>query len=271
MKRKNYLVPLLVIISISICLITLNIKGVVYPINLPERLILYLFAPIQAKIIQGLKKIHQGWGHYIYLVDVKEENERLKKQLDKLLSENNRFTEIENSYKRLLKLSEFKQALNFKTIPAEVIGRDINGWFSTIFINKGSQQGIMKGMTVVGPNGLVGQIIVAAPNSSKVLLLTDSRSSVAALIQRSRSSGIVIGSGTNSYKVKYLNLNADVKVGDRIISSGLGGIFPKGLLIGWVKKIIEKDSSFFLDAEIIPSVDMDKLEEVLVITNVISH
>jgi len=106
-------------------LITLNIKGVVYPINLPERLILYLFAPIQAKIIQGLKKIHQGWGHYIYLVDVKEENERLKKQLDKLLSENNRFTEIENSYKRLLKLSEFKQALNFKTIPAEVIGRDI--------------------------------------------------------------------------------------------------------------------------------------------------
>lgn len=265
MKRKNYFVPLLIILAISICLITLNIKGVIYPINLPEKLIISLLAPIQTKVLHGIKKIRNGWEHYFYLINIKEENERLKKELNKLISDNSRFLEIEKSYGQLLKLLEFKRSLNFKTIPAEVIGRDINGWFRIIYINKGSNQGIVKGMAVIAPNGLVGQIILAAPNSSKVLLLTDIRNSAAAIVQRSRNSGIVTGSATNGCKMKYLNRNADAKVGDRIVSSGLGGIFPRGLLIGWVKRISEQDSSFFLDAEITPGVDMDKLEEVLVI------
>jgi rod shape-determining protein MreC len=265
LKRKKYFVPLLVIIFFSICLITLSIKGIVYPINLPERFIVSLFVPIQTKIVQGLRKILGGWEHYIYLVNAREENELLKKQVGKLLSENSRFIEMEKSYERLVKVLKFKQSLKFKTIAAEVTGRDSNGWLRTIYINKGSRHGIEKDTAVVAPNGLVGRVIVAASNSSKVLLLTDIRSSVAALVQRSRSSGIVTGNATQDLEMEYLNRDADVEVGDRIISSGLGGIFPKGLLIGRVKRITEENSGFFLDAVIIPNVNIGKLEEVLVI------
>jgi rod shape-determining protein MreC len=265
LKKRNYFIPLLIVLFLTISLITLNIKGIVYPLSFLQKVSLSLFIPIQTKVIQGLRKIDQIWEHYFYLVNLKQNNEELRKQINQLRYANNRYIEVEKSYIRLLKLLELKDLLEFKTVAAQVVGRDFNGWFRILYIDKGSRDGIAKGMAVTAPEGLVGQVLVTAPSSAKVLLITDIRSSVAALIQRSRSSGIVIGSVNNGCKMKYLKLNADIKIGDRVISSGLGGVFPKGLFIGQVSRIYEGDAGFFLDAEITPGVNMDRLEEVLVI------
>ena len=117
---------------------------------------------------------------------------------------------------------------------------------------------------MVTKSGVIGQIIHAGPTSSKVLLTIDSRSAVDALFQDSRVSGVVVGTGGEECKIKYVPNTAEIKVGDRVLSSGLGGIFPKGLFIGTVSQVIKKKQGLFQEITLTPSSDLSKLEEVLI-------
>jgi len=265
LRKRDYFIPFLIIFILSVGLIIVNMRGKLGPLRFAERWGLSLFVPVQSLFVKTIRGVERFWAHYLYLVDLSQENRRLREQIDRLKLENNRYREIERHYQRLVRLLGLKELLSFKTIAAEIIGRDYDSWFRSLYIDKGASQGVKRGMVVISPDGLVGQVLATSSHNAKVLLITDIRSSVAALIQRSRSNGIVIGSVNNGCKMKYLPLDADIRVGDRVISSGLGGVFPKGLLIGRVKRIDREQASYFLNAEIVPSVDMDKLEEVLVI------
>lgn len=225
-----------------------------------------VFSPVQVFINRSVNKLNKIWVNYLSLVNVEEENIILKKEIEKLKAGKSRFLEIEKQYSRLLELLNFKKNISSNTVLAEIISNDLNSWFKIVVANKGANSGIKKGMAVVSAVGLVGRTIEVNSNTSKILLLTDFRSAVDALIQRTRGRGVIRGKNSNIFEMKYIPLNADIKVGDRVISSGLGGVFSKGFLIGTISKIKKKKQSLFQEAEVIPDRDLSEIEEVFIIT-----
>lgn len=193
-------------------------------------------------------------------------NERdiLKKKVASLSGELTELKEASIENERLRGLLSFKKASRYKLIPAQVIARDSTNWHRTIIINKGARQGIKKDMPVIGPEGLVGKIIQVDNDLSRVMLMVDPNLKVSSLLQDSRETGIVEGSGRPGLcKMKYLLPQTHAQPGDIVISSGLGGIYPKGIIIGRIKKIEKDSSGLYSYAWIEPAVNFSKLEEVL--------
>ncbi|MBS3905948.1 MAG: rod shape-determining protein MreC, partial [Syntrophaceae bacterium] len=193
------------------------------------------------------------------------ENEQLKKRMADLQRENDQMREMVLSHERLRKLLQFRETLSSTVIAAEVVGRDPSSWFKSVTVNKGEKDGVQKGMAVISPEGVIGQILKTAPSYSAVLLITDYNSAIDSIIQRTRAKAIVEGGGENRCQLKYLLRAEDVVAGDRVVTSGLGGNFPKGLMIGEIKKVDKKGYGIFQYAELTPSVDFTRLEEVLII------
>ena len=148
---------------------------------------------------------------------------------------------------------------------AKVIGYDATQWSKVIFINRGTDHKVQKNSSVMNNAGVIGHVIHSSPNSSKVLLITDSRSAVDSLFQETRESGITIGTGENICKMKFVPISAKVNLGDKVISSGLGGVFPKGLVVGTVVDIVKKSQELFQDIMVAPSADLSNIEEVIVL------
>ncbi len=151
------------------------------------------------------------------------------------------------------------------TLPAQVVSRDPTNWFKTVLINKGFDAGVTRQATVVTHAGLVGHVMELSGQAAKVLLITDHASRVAVLIQRTRAEGIMGGEGKATLHIDYLSRLADVQVGDVAISSGLGGVFPKGLKVGEVIAVQKQDHGLFQTVEVAPAADLSRLEEVLVL------
>jgi rod shape-determining protein MreC len=192
-----------------------------------------------------------------------EEKNRLQKEVIKLRGENIKLEELSIENERLRNLLSFKKEVTGKVIPARVIARDSTNWHKTIIIDKGTNQGVQKGMPVITPQGLVGKVIQAENEVGQVMLIIDPNLRVGALVQRTREEGIVEGSSSGLCRMKYLSLDADVKPEDIIISSGLGVIYPKGLVIGTVKSVGKDAGGLYLYAWIEPMADFSRLEEIL--------
>jgi rod shape-determining protein MreC len=205
------------------------------------------------------------WEDYIWLVDTKQENARLRTELNQLQEINNRYMEYKLENQRLRRLLEFKEQLGISVIPAQIIGKDPSSWFKTILIDKGSNDKIKQNQVIVTYQGVVGHIIELTPSTAKVLLISDQNSSVAVLIQRNRAEGIMVGGERGHCKINYMPRTADVIPGDTVITSGLGGIFPKGLIVGKVAQVKKKSYGLFQEVQVEPEVDFSKLEEVLII------
>jgi rod shape-determining protein MreC len=171
--------------------------------------------------------------------------------------------ELKKENERLRELLAFKKEIPVKTIPARVIGRDLAPWRRTILLDKGSKQGIQKRMAVVNAQGLVGRVVEVAPFSARVILLQDPESRVSVLFQESRDLGVAEGDGSSFLRVTHIDRQASVKVGDRVISSGLGQVYPKGIPVGEVKMVGTEKEGLELFASVSPSVNFSKLEEVL--------
>lgn len=174
---------------------------------------------------------------------------------EEVLSENN----------RLKTLLDFKKKLSYVTVACRVIGRDPSNWANTIIVDKGIRDGIKIDSPVLYVDGLVGRVIELGESISKVILITDFNSRVVALVERTRQVGVVYGMNKNICKLKYIPLDSDIKVGDKIVSSGLGGVYPKGLLVGEVISVGKESDRLSLYAIVRPSQYLDKLEEVFVI------
>lgn len=226
-----------------------------------------IVAPLQAVATRSIHFTGNIWRHYFSLVSVARENENLKKALALAVQENNKQRETALTNQRLRRLLNFTKTISGKQLAVEVIGLDPSSWFKSITINKGKLDGVLKGMPVVIPDGIVGRVVEVSGHYAKVLLAIDRNSAVDALVQRSRARGIIKGSSGDQYRFKYVLRKDDIKVGDTIISSGMDGVFPKGIRIGKVADIIRRNSGIFQEVTVTPYVDFEKLEEVLIILN----
>ena len=263
-KNKNNIILVSTILLFSLALMTLNVKQE-KGTRFLDSVVGVIFSPFQNFFTQTIQSVSVGIDHYFFLVGVARENDQLELEVQRLISEKNKLVERLASQKRLAKLMAYEDDWEKKAVVASVIGRDATQWSKVVVINKGTQNGIRNHLAVVTDAGVIGQVIHAGPNTSKVLLIVDGRSAVDALFQESRISGVVVGAGENECKLKFVPNMADVKVGDHVLSSGLGGIFPKGLIIGKVSQVSRKKQGLFQDITLVPSSDLSRLEEVLVL------
>ena len=198
------------------------------------------------------------------------ENRRLKQEARALREQISQLKEYENENEGLRKLLEFREKSKLRemlshSVGAEVIGRNPVNWYETIVIDRGERDGLRKDMVVVTGEGLVGRIKKVGPITSQVVLILDEGNCVSAIIQRTREHGIVEGRLTDTLRMKYLSGKTEVMRGDVIRSSGLGGIYPKGLLIGTVTNVERSDYGLTREAHVLPVVDFSRLENVLVV------
>ncbi|MFQ5916613.1 MAG: rod shape-determining protein MreC [Candidatus Binatia bacterium] len=227
-------------------------------------LLLESMRPLQIglqSIAVGMRSIRD---RFRSLDDMRLENEGLKGRVVELEARMESLLEAEMTNRRLQKLLDLKTRVPGRTVSAAVIGNTASTWFQSLTINKGKIDGIRKGMAVISPVGIVGQVVVVARRSAKVLLITDRSSGVDVISQRSRARGIVSGSLDNGPVMQYVRRNEDIQEGDRLITSGLAGIFPKGLLVGTVDKVTKEYNGHFQHVEVALAVNPSRIEEVLV-------
>ncbi|MCC6764947.1 MAG: rod shape-determining protein MreC [Deltaproteobacteria bacterium] len=225
---------------------------------------LEVMAPFQ-RLTAGIGGMTRGlFDRYVLLVGTQAENERLKARIRDLERRGTYQSETELMNRRLKRLLALERELPTKAVAASVTARDASVWFQSLTLNKGEVDGIQVGMPVIAPDGVVGLISSTSLHASRVLLLTDPNSGIDVLVQRTRVRGILSGLLERGTTLKYVKRTDDVRRGDRIVASGLDGVFPKGLPVGRVTSVSRKDRGLFLYAEVTPEADASRLEEVLV-------
>lgn len=229
------------------------------------RYLLELTGPVQRGITGVGEWFNSIWRHYFALVQAAEENDRLKKELAALKQRTVDRDELELANQRLKKLLEFKQNLDYPIVAAEVVGTDPSAQFKTVIINKGASHGVLPLMPVVCAQGAVGRVIWSSPHYAKLLLLIDPNSGVDVIVQRSRARGVAEGAPGGELRLKYLIHTEDVRLGDKVITSGAAGVYPKGVLVGTVSAVRQGQDGAFQRVQITPAVDFGRLEEVLVL------
>ena len=175
--------------------------------------------------------------------------------------------ELNHENIRLKNLFAFKQKSSLRFLVAQVIGRSMDSWNSTVLIDKGRYQGIKTGMVVVSPQGLIGSIVESADHTSKVLLINDPNQGIFSIVQRSRQKGLVSGTLGSNLIMRYLPDEAQIEIGDLIVTSGLSQVYPKGLLVGKVVTLGREFSGLNRYALIKPAADLSSIEEVMVIVS----
>jgi len=205
------------------------------------------------------------WSHYVWLVDVQKENKQLKTKVRMLEAEKAENREMRIHYQRLIGLMEFdRRDRNEKRFASVIV--EIDKPFSRLLIiNKGSRHGIKPNFAVVSPEGIVGKIQSVTPFQSVVQLITDSHSQFPILVQQSRTKAMVFGSQDGALQLKYIPRRLELKENDMVVTSGLAGIFPKGLAVGKIHSIQKKSFELFQRVVLTPSANLDKIEEVAVI------
>ncbi|NTV48492.1 MAG: rod shape-determining protein MreC [Geobacteraceae bacterium] len=263
---KKYMYPLFTGIAIFAALLvfSLNIPNN-REANIIERTVFSALSPLllPASWVSGFVK--DIWDNYILLVDTNSENKQLREDIRSLNLRVLEGNEAVQAKQRLERLLDMKTSVKVPTIAATVIGEDVTSWFRTLIIDHGSSSGIREGMAVVSADGVVGQTVKVSSSTARVLLLTDHASGIAATIQRSRARGVVKGKGEMLCALEFTTREEDVKVGDTVITSGIGGIFLKGLPIGEVTMVKRGEYGIFQTVSIRPAVNLPHLEEVLVV------
>ena len=231
------------------------------------RAALSLVAPVQSIFTSTTGFIDDIWKHYFFLVSVSHDNDVLRQRLADAVGQIDACREAIIANARLREYVGLMDENAHQMVAAEIVAKDPSPWYHTVTINKGVDSGVCKGCPVILPDGIVGHVLTASSGYARVLLLIDRNCAVDALVQRTRTRGVVEGTSEARCLLNYLPRQEDVQVGDAIISSGLDGIFPKGLSIGYVSKIIRRNTGLFQEIEVDPFVDFDRIEEVLVITD----
>jgi rod shape-determining protein MreC len=259
-------------IAIVLCLIT-SLVMVSYYLkygtekSFIRRIVLEAVAPVQQVAVVSIGSVKDAWLRYMMLVGLEEENRNLKRQIDELNAVIVSSRECFHEAERLKKLLSITASSKDSFIAARVIGRDQAALSRTVLIDKGLSDGLKKGMPVISPPGLIGRLVDVSWTVSRVLLFHDENSHVDAIVQRSRTQGIINGAGSGGMILKYISKTQDVQEDDIVVSSGMSGVFPKGWLVGKVIQVDRQDAGLFLKIKVAPFVDFSKLEEVLILTS----
>lgn len=231
----------------------------------PHKFTMEIIGTAQYGITKASNSFRHIWDRYINLVNTHDENKKLRETLRQYQAINAQYREAAAVNIHLSKLLGLKEALPVPTLTAQVIGKDPSQWFKTIIINRGSSDGVRKNMPVVTAEGVVGQVMNTSPHYAKVLLAKDPNSAIDGLIQKNRTQGIIKGRGNAGYEMYYVLKSASVQRGDIVVTSGLGGVFPKGLPIGTITDVAKARRGMFQNITILPSVDFLRLEELIII------
>ncbi len=226
---------------------------------------LAVLMPIQTGMVRVADSTERLWTLYTEIGRLRGENARLQQQVDAMRAEMSRLREQALATQRLERLLQLRAQTSYRTAAARVIARDAPAWFNTLVIDRGARDGVNRNAPVATPEGLVGRVIEVTPTTARVLLIGDSRSAVGVLIQGSREAGVVEGRGGMGLRLRYLSPNASIRAGDVVITSGLGGIFPRGLVVGRILKVMKGEGGLVQEAEVAPAVPLDRVEEVLIL------
>ncbi|MGA9725831.1 MAG: rod shape-determining protein MreC [Candidatus Binatus sp.] len=237
----------------------------------PQSAFLELIRPVDA----AFTRLGEGGSSivtdYVDLLHVRDENARLRNELARVKSDQAHLAELEVENQHLGELLELKNALGASAVAAIVIGSDAAGISRTLILGSGTDEGLRPGMAVLANQGVVGKIITVSPHASRVLMINDHNSALDGFDQRTRARGIVAGLVDDGLILKYADRSQDVRVGDTIVTSGLDGIFPRGLLVGTIQSVHREGPGLFLGVRIAAAVDFRELEQVLILTQPPPH
>lgn len=255
----------IVVLILALSWLALEQRGAANPI---QDTFSRIISPLQYALKQGVRPIAQFFAELAHLNQLRAENDALRQANITLRSQIVLLQEAQIENETLRRQLSFKSAApNLELLSAEVIGHDPNNLLQYLIIDRGSVDGIRRGMPVLAAEGVVGRISQVSANSAQVMLVTAPSSSISALIQRSRATGIVQGYPGDELVMRYIPQGDTVEAGDMALTSGLGGNFPKRLVIGQVASVEKRDVAMFQEAHIIPAVNLRDLETVMVLLN----
>ncbi len=265
LARHRRAIILTTALLLSFLLMTLQVRHEQAVVSFTRQALQFAVSPfiqVTAVMVGG---VTDAWHDYVDLRHVREDNKRLQEQAATMERRIQQLEEQALETQRLQRLLALRESAGVESVAARVVGKDATNWFKTILVDRGSLQGVKRNMPVVSPDGLVGRVLEVTPTTAKVQLVTDPMSAVGGLIQRTRITGIVSGGLATGARVRYLPLLADVTAGDEMITSGMGGVFPKGIPIGRITAIERKSGALFQEATLQPAADLSRLENVLIL------
>lgn len=228
-------------------------------------LLLQVAAPIQKAFASPVEFLGEGWARYVALIDLKDENDELRARIAALEEENLQFREALVAGGQLERIAEMREGFEVPLLPAQVVGQDVSSWFHAILLDRGRSDDVRSGMPVVSDQGLVGVVSGTSGSAARAMMLLDRRSAVDAIIQRSRARGIVRGTATGELEFVFQVRADDVQEDDVVITSGVGGVYPKGLRLGTVTEVQALRAELLHRAKVEPAVDFGRLEQVFVL------
>ena len=262
--RIRALALLGIVAGVCLLLLTLQMRG--RASGASDALAIFT-TPVQTVVSRVNRTAFGLWSTYQDWKNVRIENRRLRDEAQRLRVESLRVSEVDEENRRLRRLLQLKEALPLQTLSGEVIGREWGGWVRSLTVNRGRSSQVVRLTAVIGPDGLIGRIVDVRGGSSVVQVLTDPASTVGAHVVRTRTPGIIEGEARGTIRFKYMARDgAGMQVGDMVVTSGLGGLFPRGIPIGRVRSIDDRGSALFHYAQITPAVDFARIDEVLLLT-----
>lgn len=271
-RQSTGLRPVIVLCVISILLLTFYIReGESGPIHGVRSVVTTITSPVRyagsvvASPFNALGNVFSNLtASQETLSDLKAQNEELTAQVAEL-------SEAQETASRLESLLGLQSTYNLESTAARIIGESSDAWSRTVTIDKGSADGFAINMPVCNSAGVIGQIIEVSANTSTVRLITDENSGVSAMVQSTRAQGILQGQPDGTLRLEYVTTDADVQEGDIIVTSGIGGVYPKGLPLGTVSTVVREENATYYTITVTPaSLDTENNEEVLVITSLTS-
>ncbi len=229
-----------------------------------QGVLLDVTVPIQKAIAAPMNGFGRFWEGYLNVLDVHEVNAGLRARITSLEEENLQFREALVASRHLQQIAEMRDEFDIPMLPTEVVGLDVSPWFRSVLVDRGTSHGVKAGNPVITKDGVVGLVTATAPHAAKTMLLVDRQSAIDAIVQRSRGRGTVRGRGTAELEFEFVVRGGDVEVGDIVITSGLGGVYPKGLRIGEITAVSDPGGRLVQVATLRPAVDFGRLEQVFV-------
>ncbi|HEY1407268.1 MAG TPA: rod shape-determining protein MreC [Spirochaetota bacterium] len=252
------------------CIISLALKSSTFSLSVTGvgSMVMMPFQKGYHAVEQG---VHLFWAGFTELSDVRHDLVQTRNKLQRLEGAADEMSQIKSENIQLRALLGMKPKVGFESIPAIIISKDPDNWFRTILVNRGSDDGVKVDMPVIAYNGdikaVVGKVVGVRGSVSRILPIISSDMKVGVMMQESRYPGLMTGYSANAAlcKIDYISRSAQVKAGDMVITSGQGGIFPQGLLVGNVVKVITHKSSSFQQVIVKPIIDYDQLDQAFII------
>lgn len=261
---------LLAVLFVCLLLLTIQTRG-----GGPGRAadaVAFVVTPFQSMLMNVHRAALGIWTTYVDWKSVRVENRLLHAEGERLRIQALQVEETRQENARLRRLLSLRERLPLSVLAGEIVGREEDGWVRAITVNRGRGHGIARQAPVIVAEGLVGRVLQVRPGASVIQLLNDPASTVGAVVQRTRTYGLVEGAPRGTVRLKFMARDgAQVAPGDSVVTSGLGNLFPKGLPIGRVIAIEDKGSALFHFAVLAPAVDFARVEEVLLLTGQTQH